>query len=138
MKKFIVLNIFYSTSLLAKGLSSSSIVSDLTERFLTTAVIIGESFILLMILYYWKKTREDNKKDLKKNSKRNIKQNIKSIRNEKAIIWFDKKAELNRKKLFSKISFKNMNGKIITKQAKKLSLSKGELFLAARINRLSN
>lgn len=109
-------------------------VTAFSERFLTTGVVIGEALILLVILYYWKRTREDAKPD----SKLLLKHNIKAMRNEKVFFREADKETRKRKKILSDFNFNNINGKLITSKARKLSVSKGEVFLAARIYQLVN
>lgn len=106
--------------------------NDVSERILTTSLIIGELVILGLVLFYWKRTRTDSKK-----SKKNIfKRNIKAIRDERIKPIVVNKYTSKRKQLTSLFYKKNVTGKIITSTAKKMSLAKGELFLAAKIQQL--
>ncbi len=132
--KIIMFSVAFSPTLLAETQTSNSFIAEYAERFLTTGVILGELFILLLILYYWKKTKEDSKVDTNKLLKRNIK----LLRNEKVLNRVDTRNNGKRKSLINEFNFKRVNGKSITNKAKKLSISKGELFLAARIHQLSN
>ena len=56
-----------------------SISENISERILTTSVIIGEVVILFLLLFYWKKTRNEGKV----NSVSTFKRNIQAIRDER-------------------------------------------------------
>ena len=111
-----------------------TIKAEFSERFLTTSVIIGEVVLLLFILFFWKGTKNDSDAD----DNTIFKKNIKALRNERLIPIINQKKSKKRVKLLNKLNFNRVSGKFITSKAKKLSISKGELFLAARIQQLSN
>ncbi|MCB0732640.1 MAG: hypothetical protein KDC88_16575 [Ignavibacteriae bacterium] len=111
-----------------------SIENLLSERVLTTSVIFGEILILLLVLFYWRKTHQDSKR----NTKVDYRKNIKALRSEKIKPIFNKNISRKRLLLKTNIGFKSLNGKSITNKAKKLSIAKGELFLAARIQQLQS
>ena len=111
----------------------NNIKATVSERFFTTAVIIGETILLLLIVGYWKRTRTDYYKD----NKIIFKKNINALRLEKVRRFENKKISLKRKILSSKIDKVTIDGKYITSKAKKLEISKGEIFLATRIKQLS-
>lgn len=113
---------------------SEKLGADFSERFITTSVIIAEVLILFAVLFYWKKTRKDGKID----DNKIYRNNIKAIRDERVIPIVNVKKSKRRKKLNTKFKINSLNGKMITAKAKKLSISKGELFLAARIQQLKN
>ena len=123
------------------GNSNETIVSEKTnkitgaisERFFTTAIIIGETVLLLIIVGYWRRTRTDSKDD----SKSVFKNNINAIRLEKVKRFENEKLSIKRKTLFSKINQTAIDGKFITSKAKKMEVSKGEIFLAAKLKQLS-
>ncbi|MEE9429547.1 MAG: hypothetical protein V3V16_00805 [Melioribacteraceae bacterium] len=111
----------------------NNIKGTISERFFTTAIIIGETILLLVIVGYWKRTRTDVKKD----SKSVFKKNINALRLERVKRFDDEKLSMKRKILFSKLDSSKIDGKYITTKAKKLEISKGEIFLATRIKQLS-
>lgn len=112
---------------------SNEITGAISERFFTTAIIIGEIILLLVIVGYWRRTRTDSKDD----SKSAFKKNINAIRLEKVRRFDDKKLSIKRKTLFSKMNQTSIDGKFITSKAKKMEVSKGEIFLAAKLKQLS-
>ncbi len=65
--------------------------------------------------------------------KDNYKRNIQAIRDERVKPKIDIKVSSKRRRLNNLKIIKNLNGKTITSTAKKLSVAKGELFLAAKI-----
>jgi len=112
----------------------SSIFSAIPERVITTSVIVGEILILLFVLYYWKKTKDDDKTG----SKNTFKNNIKAIREERINPKLITKMDNKRGSLENRININSINGKTISSTARKLSIAKGELFLIAKINQLQN
>lgn len=105
---------------------------DVPERVITTGVVVGEILILLFVLYYWKRTRDDSKSG----SSNIYKNNIKAIRNERINPKLIMSKHKNRKLLSKSINYSSVNGSTISRKAKKLSVAKGELFLATRIHQL--
>jgi len=105
----------------------------ISERVFTTAIIIGESILLLAIVGYWRRIKGDSVDE----SKSIFKKNINAIRLEKVRRFENKKLSMERKTLYSKIDKTLVDGKYITKKAKKLKVAKGEIFLATRIRQLS-
>lgn len=105
-----------------------------SERIITTSVVFGELAILVLVLFYWKRTRSDSKK---LNVKR-YKKNIRAIRDERIKPTDINKNSSRRKSLTNAIEKKRLTGETITSTAKKLSIAKGELFLAAKIQQLQN
>ncbi|MCW8849375.1 MAG: hypothetical protein OQJ81_05290 [Melioribacteraceae bacterium] len=105
---------------------------EITERIITTSVIIGELGILLFVLFYWKKTRTDSSCK----GKNIYKRNIMAIRDERVKPIMDIKVSRKRRSLNNLSIIKKLNGKTITSTAKKLSVAKGELYLAARIQQM--
>jgi archaellum component FlaF (FlaF/FlaG flagellin family) len=117
-----------------KSFEETVLQIEVSERMITTGIIITEIIILLSILYYWKRTRED-----KIIASKNIyKNNIKAIRNERIIPFRDNKTANKRRKLQKIINTQNLNGSTIANISKKLDVAKGELFLAAKIQQLQN
>lgn len=115
-----------------RGNNNSIFRIEISERFITTSVIVGELGVLLFVLFYWKKTRSDG--TIK--GKDNYKRNIQAIRDERVKPQIDIKVSSKRKRLNNLKIIKNLNGKTITSTAKKLSVAKGELFLAAKIQHM--
>lgn len=74
--------------------------------------------------------------ELAKLKNSDLKENIKNLREEKIRIRPDKKLREIRKSLFSKKITPDSNGLQITEMARKLSISKGEVHLAAKLNLL--
>ena len=103
-----------------------------SERIFTTAIVVSELALLLGILYYWKKTRVESKTT----NKSTFKKNIQALRLERIKYFEDEKLSSKRRMLFSKINKKIIDGRFITAKAKRLSVAKGEIFLAARIKQL--
>jgi hypothetical protein len=85
-------------------------------------------------LYYWKRTRNDKRTSLKSV----FKKNIKAIRDERVKPHIDSEKSRKRAYIKDKIKFNNLSSRNVISEARKLSISKGELFLAARINQLQN
>ena len=106
--------------------------SAVSERVFTTAIVVSELALLLGILYYWKKTRIESKAT----NKNTFKKNIQALRLERIKYFENEKLSSKRRMLFSKINKKIIDGSFITAKAKRLSVSKGEIFLAARIKQL--
>lgn len=111
---------------------SSYVDSISAERIITTAVVVGEILILLIILFYWKKTREDSRVGVNDVYKKNII----AIRDERIKPIFNKNNSVKRVNLKNKINSKSLNGRTITRTAKKLAIAKGELFLIAKMKQL--
>lgn len=114
--------------------TATSISENISERILTTSVIIGEVVILFLLLFYWKKTRNESKV----NSVSTFKRNIQAIRDERIKPQVNSDLSTKRKSLQKHKNLESLDGKSITTRAKKMSISKGELFLAARINQLQS
>ena len=106
--------------------------NSISERVFTTAIVVSELALLLGILFYWKKTRVESKTT----NKNTFKRNIQALRHERIRYFENEKLSSKRKMLFSKINKKIIDGRFITAKAKRLSVSKGEVFLAARIKQL--
>jgi hypothetical protein len=106
--------------------------SAVSERVFTTVIVISELALLLGILFYWKKTRGESKVT----NKNTFKKNIQALRLERIKYYEDEKLSTKRKTLYSKINAKTIDGRFITAKAKRLSISKGEIFLATRIRQL--
>ena len=106
-----------------------SIFSDIN---LTSAIVIGEIVILVFVLYYWKKTKDENKQGYKNN----LKNNIRALREERVRIT---NSNGNRKKIIiNKLNLKLVDSTTISNTAKKLSISKGEIFLAQRMKQMQD
>lgn len=103
-----------------------------SERVITTSVIILEITILFFILFYWRRT----KKESIRGSKNILKKNIKAIRQEKVLYSGDDKLSERRRNLFNKLNIRKLNSRNINNKAKQLSISKGELLLAAKLNQM--
>ncbi|PID62457.1 MAG: hypothetical protein CR986_01430 [Ignavibacteriae bacterium] len=104
----------------------------LTESFLLMLIISFEVAILIVLSIYWRKEKIVSL--VTKN--KNIKKNIRAIRNEDLLDVKFKYPNKYRRTLLNKIKYKKLNDETLTKQAKKLSVAKGELFLAARLKQL--
>ena len=107
---------------------------SISERMITTAVIVGELVILLLVLYYWRRTRKDSKREVRPSYKKNIR----AIRDERIRPTMDAKASLKRKELKKYVQKRTINSSTITSTAKKMSIAKSEIFLATRIQQLQN
>lgn len=105
---------------------------SISERMITTAVIVGELVILLLVLYYWKRTRDDSKSEIKPS----FKKNIRAIREERIRPTLSSKTSIKRKELQKYVQKTQINGRTITSAAKKMSIAKSEIFLATRIQQL--
>ena len=103
-----------------------------SERIITTGVVFGELIILVLVLFYWKRTRTDSKQSVINRYKKNIR----AIRDERIKPIIINKNSSRRRSLTNSIEKKTFTGKSITSTAKKLSIAKGELFLAAKIQQL--
>ncbi len=97
------------------------------------AFVLIEASILAALVVLWRRRNQEfyNKRE------KFFKDNIKNIREEKIIPLEDFEEVQNRSKLIAKRIKDITNGKSITKLAKKLSVSKGELYLAAKIKLLT-
>lgn len=107
---------------------------SISEGMITTAVIVGELVILLLVLYYWKRTREDSKREVRPSYKKNIR----AIRDERIRPTMDVNASLKRKDLRKYVQKRPINSSTITSAAKKMCIAKSEIFLATRIQQLQN
>ena len=107
--------------------------NELTERFFSSGIILLEVAILVMVLYYWKKTRSEVRKEEESTYKRNIK----AIRDERVFPIFDKDISKKRKILNNLIAINELNGRNISNKARTYDISKGELYLAAKIHSLT-
>ncbi|MBK8945037.1 MAG: hypothetical protein IPM32_07145 [Ignavibacteriae bacterium] len=109
------------------------IISYSTEKLLTNSIIIIEFLLLVMILFYWKKSRNNSRNNYNKN----FKKNIEALRNEK-LTFTKNKIERKKIKLFAKvIKGVELDSAIVNKKARELNIGKGEILLAARIHKLS-
>ena len=96
---------------------------EITERVITTSVIVGELGILLFVLFYWKKTRTDG--SIK--GKNMFKRNIQAIRDERVKPTIDIKVSNKRKKL-NNISLEILMVKQLLQQLKNYQLQKENYF----------
>lgn len=92
-------------------------------------IIIGiETILLLFIIYFWyKKKSKEQKSEFS-----DLKKNIRRLREEKIGGLLDNTLTKVRSGLILQVA--NIDSRNITAHAKKLSISKGELHLAAKIN----
>lgn len=107
---------------------------SISEGMITTAVIFGEIVILLLVLYYWKRTRNDSKSE----ADLSYKKNIRAIRDERIRPALNSKSSSQRKALKKYVQNKAIDGRTISTVAKKMSIAKSEIFLATRIQQLQN
>lgn len=111
--------------------SNDSILSGLNSSVIKIFVLVEAALLVSMIIVYRRK------KISSKPEKVNLKENILKLRNEEIQSLNDEKLAKLRKSLKNqRLEVKNM-GRSITKKAKKLSVSKGEVHLAAKLNMLS-
>ena len=123
------------SSIISEKESNDSFLGiDISERIITTTIILGELILLLVLIFYWKKNRNNNPTK----SKNVYKNNIRAIRDERVKPIVNLKVTAKRRGLKNKLSTNKLDGKIITLTAKKLAISKGELFLAAKIQQLQS
>ncbi len=115
-----------------KSIPQKTEFNAVSERVFTTVIVLSELALLLGILFYWKKTYGEGKT----NNKSIFKKNIQALRHERIKYFENEKLSLKRKMLKTKINKNTIDGKFITVKAKRLSISKGEVFLAARIKQL--
>ncbi|MBI9073178.1 MAG: hypothetical protein JEY94_16365 [Melioribacteraceae bacterium] len=101
---------------------------------LLKAFFLFDASILAAIVIFWR--RRNQKIKAYKSSM--VSDNIQLIREEKIGLEYSKKSNKRRSKLFGKGSFKVESGESITRLAKKLSISKGEVHLAAKMKMLAN
>ncbi len=152
MKKIftqIFLGMCFSASTFAQSKSNSwylngiSIIDEIkkeiyfienADRLITSGVILFELAFLIMILYYWKKTRFESK-SIDENK---YKKNIKALRDERIKPVINNSVTKKRNSLGKIINLNTLNGKTICAKAKELNISKGELYLAAKIKQLSS
>lgn len=112
--------------------SLSAFLIDYKDSILKGFFLIDAS-ILAALVILWRRRRlkiESLKSEL-------IKNNIDLIREEKIGLKLSKKNDNKKSKLFGKESISIKNGESITKLAKKLSISKGEVHLAAKMKMLA-
>ena len=143
MKKlFIVFITILFSAKIAFGYQSSgakNVVDKLfsdtsTERMITTSEIFAELAVLFLVLYFWKKT----KKDKNINSNSIYKRNIKAIRDERINPNMIEAGKKSRRSLIKALKPDSLNSRKLTLNAKKLSIAKGELLLAARIKQIQD
>lgn len=105
-----------------------------SEKILTTTIIVFELVILMFVLYYWKRSRNETKEK----SKKIYKKNINALRCERVKPLTLPNIERKRNSLMYILKTNKLDGRTISKTAKKLAIAKGELFLAARIQQLQS
>lgn len=139
MKKLLTISLvlfinheFYASTLFSR-LGKYMQSGEFMERLITTSVIGVELIILLLIVYFWKRSKTEKLVPVKTN----IKTNIRALRNERLNTIIKVKSDNRRKDFVNSIDERKVNAKSITSTAKKLSVSKGELFLAAKLKQLS-
>lgn len=109
-------------------ISGLTVSKDLLEKFF----LFIEASLLVVIGFFFRKKLLKTRKD--KRSK--LKENIKKLREEKLGGMFDNSLVNVRKQLI--LQPIKIDGRTITSHAKKLSISKGEVYLAAKINMMMN
>lgn len=105
-----------------------------TERVITTSAIIVELAVLFILLYYWKRTRKRNNKI----SNSVYRRNIKAIREERINPDIIAVSTKNRKSLTEILNSNPWHSRSLTASAKKLTIAKGEILLAARIKQMQD
>ena len=111
--------------------SRESTLSGIDSSLIKLFVLVEASLLAAMILIYRRR------KISEKPEETNLKENIMKLREEKIEGVNDKKLAQLRKSLKNqRLEVKDM-GRSITKKAKKMSLSKGEVHLAAKLNILA-
>ena len=114
-----------------KTYSRESMLSGIDSSLVRIFVLIEASLLAAMVLVYRRR------KISAKPEKANLKENIMKLRDDKIEGSNDEKLAQLRKSLKNqRLEVKNM-GRSITKKAKKLSVSKGEVHLAAKLNILA-
>jgi hypothetical protein len=119
------------------NITNDRLVSDWnadSESIITTSIIVFEVIVLFFVILYWKRTKSENSNKTNTNYKRNIR----AIRKEEAGSIFRLKVNKNRKKLSEKLNLKELNSKNINHRARKMSIGKGEILLAAKINQINS
>ncbi|MBK7104422.1 MAG: hypothetical protein IPH62_03970 [Ignavibacteriae bacterium] len=114
------------------SITTESFISYSTEKLLRNGIIVFEITVLLMVLFYWKKTRNN----VKRQFDQSYKKNIQALRNEKFTFVNDKVRSKKRKSLKKVMKSFVMDSANISKKARELNIGKGEIFLAAKIQKL--
>lgn len=121
-EKTLNLSLFFSKGYLKKFVSVFDGVN------LNIVILIGAALLLGTAVFIRRKTA-----NAKSKATGDFKKNVLLIREEKALRIRNKKAKDIRNKLIKKLSYPSTDENILTKKAKDLKVSKGELLLAARI-----
>jgi len=107
-------------------LVSSMQMSD--ETTIRVSVMAFATFAAFVVVFARRK-----KLNVKKSKKQNYKDGIKLIREEKVKVQSNGKLSLVRNKLIGRTSAYQVSNDIVSKNARELSIAKGEIYLAARI-----
>ena len=110
---------------LEKMISSIQMSDAATIR---VSIMAFASFVAFVVVFARRK-----KLNVKKSKKQNYKDGIKLIREEKVKVKSDGKLSLVRNKLIGSTSAYQVSNDIVSKNARELSIAKGEIYLAARI-----
>lgn len=116
------------------NISKSNSWYNFEERFITTVIIITEMVFLILILGYSQKV----KKNFRIDSSKEFKQKIKALREEKIRYSINENLSNQRKIINSIVMANKVKGKTITETAKELSVAKGEILLATKIQQLQS
>ncbi|MGE5362993.1 MAG: hypothetical protein ACM3SM_02600 [Bacteroidota bacterium] len=109
-------------------------VPVLSRSLLIKLFVIADISILALLVVMWKR----RKRNIRKAEKKFLKNNISKLREEKVLVRRDKSMGLLRSKLQTSSNIGRLNSKAKVKEAKKMSISTGELELAAKIKELNN
>lgn len=109
-------------------------VPVLSRSLLIKIFVIADISILALLVVMWKRRM----RNIRRAEKKFLKNNISKLREEKVLVRRDKNMGLLRSKLQTSSNISRLNSKAKAKEAKKMSISTGELELAAKIKELNN
>lgn len=107
----------------------NSVFLGLSETILIRLFLLVDVILVAFLFVIWRRRKERINKELKAK----FKSNIKKLREERIKGKEDERLKALRKNLQAHPICGNLNDSSVSSQAKKLSISKGEIYLAAKI-----
>lgn len=118
---------FYST-----GALKAITLPKADDHLFLKLFIVAEVTIAAALIILWRRRRSE----IQRAEKSHLKKNIMKLREEKVLVPRDKNLGMLRKKLQASSKITKLNKAAKARQAKKLSISTGEIELAARLKSL--
>jgi hypothetical protein len=114
---------------LSKKAENNTVFLGLSESMLIRIFIFVDILLVTVLFIIWRRRKQRIAAELKAK----FKNNIRKLREERIKGKDDLRLKTLRKNLQSHAICNDLNDKLVTDQAKKLSISKGEIYLAAKI-----